>query len=137
MKRLYYLLSVALVALALTGCNMFGPTTEYTATDLQGKWTESDNPLCYWVYSLTKDDTGEYYWGKTWDESDEVYESDLVEHGNGWFKWSLSSNTLTQLHVLEISSALVPKTYTVSSCNSSTLVLKDTYGKTISYKKVQ
>lgn len=138
MKRIVYLLTVALAALFVTSCgNMFGPTTDYTASDLKGTWTEEANPLCYWVYSLDKDDSGEYYWGKTWDEADDVHESDLEYHGNGWFKWKISSNTLTQLHMMNISEAMVPKTYTVVSCNSTTLVLKDTFGNKTTYKKVK
>ena len=118
---------------------MFGgpDTKSYTASDLSGTWSEEANPLCYWVYMLTKDDSGDYYWGKTWDEADDVHESDLEFHGNGWFKWSITDNNLVQLHMMNISTATVPKTYTVTSCNSTTLVLKDTYGKSLTYKKVK
>ena len=94
--------------------------TTYTASDLSGTWLE-EYTLCYWVYTLTKDDSGEYYWGKTWDEADDVHESDLEYHGNGWFKWSITNNNLVQIHMMNISEATVPKTYTVTSCNGTTL----------------
>ena len=139
MKRIVYLLTVALAALFVTSCgNMFGPTTDYTASDLKGTWTEEANPLCYWVYSLDKDDSGEYYWGKTWDEAEDVHESDVDAdyHGNGWFKWKISSNKLTLIHMMNISDAAIPQVFTITSCNSTTLVLKDSY-ETLTYKKVQ
>ena len=124
--------------LLLTGCGMFGgPDKNYTASDISGTWVEAENPQCYWVYTLTKDDSSDYYWGKTWDEADDVHESDLEFHGNGWFKWSITDNNLVQLHMMTISEATVPKTYTVTSCNSTTLVLKDTYGKSTTYNKVK
>ena len=139
MKRIVYFLTVVLAAAFLNGCGMFpGPDSKtYTASDLSGTWTEETNPQCFWVYSLTRDDSGEYYWGKTWDEAEDVYESDLEFHGNGWFKWSINDNNLVQLHMLNISEATVPKTYTVTSCTSTTLELKDTYGKILTYKKVK
>ena len=138
MKRILFFLTIVLSAVVLTGCDMFGGggSTSYTASDLVGKWVEDDNPQCFWVYSLDKDDSGDYYWGKTWDENDQD-ESSLVFHGNGWFKWSLSGNKLLQLHVMEISDALVTKSYTISSCTSSTLVLKNSYGTASTYKKVK
>ena len=124
----------------MNSCGMFpgqDTKTNYTPSDLNGTWTEEANPLCYWVYSLTKDDSGDYYWGKTWDEAEDVYESDLEYHGNGWFKWNITDNNLVQLHMMNISEATVPKTYTVTSCTSSKLVLKDTYGTSTTYKKVK
>ena len=127
-----------LCSLFFTACGMFpGQEKNYTASDLNGTWTEDANPQCFWVYSLTKDDSGEYYWGKTWDEAEDVYESDLEYHGNGWFKWSITNNNLVQIHMLNLKEKKVPKTYTVTSCTSTTLELKDTYGKTLTYKKVK
>ena len=138
MKRKLYFLSLALLALLMTGCGFLGgDTTTYTPSDLNGTWTEETNPQCYWVYTLTKDDSGEYYWGKTWDESEGYTEEDLEFHGNGWFKWSLSSNNLVQLHMMNISDAMVPKTYTVTSCTSDVLVLKDSNGRKLTYNKAK
>ncbi len=136
MKRIVYFLAVAVLAVVFTGCGGMFNKPDYTAADLSGTWVE-EYTLCYWVYSLEKDDSGDNYWGKTWDESDDVFETDLEWHGNGWFKWNIANNKLTQLHVMEIGSALVPKTYTVTSCNETTLVLKDTYGNQTTYKKVK
>ena len=138
MKRILFVLTIALSTLLMAGCGFLsGDTTNYTASDLAGTWAEESNPQCYWVYTLSQDDTGEYYWGKTWDEAEDVSESDLEFHGNGWFKWSIAGNKLQQLHVMDISAALVPKSYTVSSCTSTTLILKDTYGTASTYKKVK
>jgi hypothetical protein len=39
--------------------------------------------------------------------------------------------------MMNISEATVPKTYTVTSCNGTTLVLKDTFGNKTTYKKVK
>lgn len=137
MKRKLYFLTLAVVAILMAGCGFLGGDTTYTASDLSGTWTEETNPQCFWVYTLTKDDSGEYYWGKTWDESEGYTEEDLEFHGNGWFKWSIANNTITQLHMMNISQATVPKTYSVASCANGVLALKDTNGNRISFNKVK
>ena len=141
MKRLVYFFFFSLAAVLVTSCgNMFGPTTDYTANDLKGTWTEENNPLCYWVYTLDADSLGENYWGKTWDESEDVYESDvdLDFHGNGWFKWNISNNTLTQYQMANIKVLKIKMIYTIKSCNSTTLVLQNNInGNQSTYKKVK
>ena len=127
-----------LCSLFFTACGMFpgqDTKTTYTASDLSGTWLE-EYTLCYWVYTLTKDDSGEYYWGKTWDEADDVHESDLEYHGNGWFKWKLVEAELKELHLMDNDGAPIPKIYTVTKLTSSELVYKDNVNREHSFSKV-
>lgn len=77
-----------------------------------GLWQEAHNPQWYKAYY---DDAAEdgYYWGKEWQENDDVFEEDLVYHGNGWFKWKREKNELIELHVMTVSKAVVPKRWNI------------------------
>lgn len=132
LKHLYlFLVSVALAT--LTGCGgLFGdpdtPGTNVTPADIMGTYTAETNPQDHWVYSSDAAEESGYYWGKCWDESQDVQESDLVFHGNGWFKWMVEEDKLTLIHQTDIGSAAIPKRYTIVSCDKRALELRDNYG---------
>ena len=77
---------------------------------LVGKWQKGTE---YWRYD--DDQTG-----YTWDESDDVDESEAQ-----MFSWTLQGSTLTQKHYMEISSSVVPKVYKMVMLTSTTLVYED------------
>ena len=80
-----------------------------------GKWHSTDKPGWYKVYLDDYDDDG-YYWGKEWDESEDVYETDLTYHGNGWFRWRRDGKQLTEIHLMSIKSEVpITKTWNVST----------------------
>lgn len=79
---------------------------------LVGLWQETSNPLWFKAYYDDYADDG-YYWGKEWQENEDVFEEDLSYHGNGWFKWKRDGNMMIELHVLSSSKALVPKRWNV------------------------
>ena len=137
MKRfLFPLAASCLLLLTFNSCDgMFGPK-EFEEDLLIGKWQNDSNPGEYWVYSTETDSTGNYQYGHTWDENDDVSESDLTPYGNGWFKWQLVKTDLTQIHLMENGGAEIPKVYTVTSLTTSELVYKDDYGTTHYYSKV-
>lgn len=134
MKRTHLYLFLASVALAtLTGCGgLFGDPEEQgikvTPEDIMGSYTAATNPQDNWVYTPDTTEASGYYWGKCWDEGQDVQEKDLVYHGNGWFKWMVEEDKLTLIHQLDVSSAAVPKRYTIVSCDKTALELKDSYG---------
>lgn len=78
-----------------------------------GLWQEASNPQWYKAYY---DDAAEdgFYWGKEWQENDDVFEEDLAYHGNGWFKWKREKNELIELHVMTMSKAVVPKRWNIT-----------------------
>lgn len=82
-----------------------------------GKWQNCDNPLWYKVYYDDYDADG-YYWGKEWNEADNVYEPDLAFHGNGWFRWRVESSKLYEFHTQDINDIAIPKVYIFSIKNN-------------------
>lgn len=62
-----------------------------------GKWADKTDHGAYTVFSL--DDAGDgFYWGKEWNEADNIFEDDLDEYGNGWFRWKTKKNSLLILY---------------------------------------
>lgn len=76
--------------------------------DIVGMWRNSDNPRWYKVYYDDYDGDG-FYWGKEWDEADDVEEEDLTYHGNGWFLWRKEGKNLREMHKMDISEVAIPK----------------------------
>ncbi len=89
---------------------------------LVGVWCEDVHPQHYKAYYDDPCDEETYFWGKEWNEADNVYEEDLTYHGNGWFKWSKTQNELTEIYVSERSNILVPNHYRIDKLNDSTFV---------------
>ncbi len=142
MKRNLLIISLfCLTAAFFASCKPEAQT--FSVADLFGKWESPTiskaNPSAkqYCVFLSEKDDSGEYYWGKTWDEGEDVTEADVdkEKHGNGWMKWKLVEASLTEIHMMSVSQAGVPKIYTVTLLNASKLEYKDDFGKTYSWTK--
>ena len=85
-----------------------------------GKWKSG---TLYEVYKSNGD-------GHTWDTKDDITEDEAQR-----FTWTLSGDDLLQIHIMEIG-ANVPKTYTVTVLNSTTLTYEDYTGKRFSFQKV-
>ncbi len=139
MKRLLFSFAACcLLLVAFNSCSGWGGPTEYDEDLLIGKWQNDSNPGEYWVYDTKTDSLGEYQYGHTWDENDDVYEEDLTPYGNGWFKWKLVKKDLTQIHLMENAAAEVPKVYTVTLLTENYLTYKDELtSKSTSFTKVK
>lgn len=133
MKKLYFAL-IALVAVMMTSCGIIGgdkPTT-YTSDQLMGTWegpslVAGANESEHLVYAFLKEKAtdGNDYWGYTYDEGDDVSYEDLEYHGNGWFTWKISGKNLVTSNYMDIAGERVtPKTYTIESVSTNTLVMK-------------
>lgn len=79
---------------------------------LVGKWQNTINPQWYKVYYDDYDDEG-YYWGKEWNEADDVQEEDLNYHGNGWFRWKKDGKQLIEMHTMDVQDVPIPKIWNV------------------------
>ncbi len=127
MKRTKRLLLLTLmVAGSLWATSCIGTETDYDANLLIGYWTGNGGRAGdteHWRY----DSDGS---GVTWDEADDVYESEAQA-----FTWTLEGDQLTQIHQFESSGAVVPKAYTVTALSASSLEYKDNYGQTFSFRK--
>lgn len=67
--------------------------------------------------------------GYTWDIADDVTEEEAQP-----FTWTLEDATLTQIHKMEMGGN-VPKVYTVTKLNTTTLEYHDDYGKYYTFTK--
>lgn len=85
-----------------------------------GRWQNTENPQWYKVYY---DDSAEddWYWGKEWEENENVYEEDLSFHGNGWFRWKKQGNTLYGISTMDMRDVPIVNTYRIRKNNQHTL----------------
>lgn len=137
MKKSFIILSVlALVAIAMTSC--FGPSNEaptFKEADLLGLWQE-ENTEAFVRFTSERDETGEYKYGREWDEGDNVFEGDLTPYGNGWFKYKLVQTDLTEIHLMDNGGADIPKVYTVITLTDEVLVYEDEFKRSHRLNKV-
>lgn len=142
MKTKSILYSVlAVLAVTLTSCwDISVPEQVFNEVDLLGVWCPASDldtvPVVFVRFTNETDSTGEYKYGREWDESEDIYEEDLKPYGNGWFKYKLdTSNELIQIHLMDNGGADVPKIYKVLNLTASELQYKDQYGKTYYWSK--
>ncbi len=83
-----------------------------------GKWQNSSNPHWFKVYYDDYDEDEGFFWGKEWDESDDVHEEDLYYHGNGWFRWRKDNDQLTELHTMDVQNVPIPKVWNIRTLSS-------------------
>ena len=134
MKKRTILFGVlAIVAMVMISCQSDKPT--FQEADLLGLWQE-DGTEAFVRFTAEKDSTGEYKYGREWDESDEMSESDLKPYGNGWFKYKLVKSDLTEIHLMDNGGADIPKVYTVLNLTEDALQYKDDRGVTTTFAKV-
>lgn len=133
MKRLFP--AIAIVSIMIAGFTACTPSVPVDEEQLIGRWQNETNTQEYWVYTTETDETGDYQYGKTWDESE--VEEDMIEyHGNGWFKWQVAGQELTQIHLMDNGAAEIPKVYTITLLNDNRLEYKDNFGKRFSFVKI-
>ena len=134
MKKRTILFGVlAIVAMVMISCQADKPT--FQEADLLGLWQE-DGTEAFVRFTAEKDSTGEYKYGREWDESDDMSESDLKPYGNGWFKYKLVKSDLTEIHLMDNGGADIPKVYTVLNLTEDALQYKDDRGVTTTFAKV-
>lgn len=126
---------LVVVAIAMTSC--FGPSNEpyFVEADLLGLWQETGTEA-YVRFTAEQDETGEYKYGCEWDESEDIFESDLQPYGNGWFKYKLVKSDLTEIYLMDNGGAEIPKIYVVTKLTDTALQYKDDFGTTHSFDKV-
>ena len=134
MKKRTILFGVlAIVAMVMISCQSDKPT--FQEADLLGLWQE-DGTEAFVRFTAEKDSTGEYKYGREWDESDDMSESDLKPYGNGWFKYKLVKSDLTEIHLMDNDGAEIFKVYTVLHLTEDVLEYKDDRGVTTTFAKV-
>ena len=126
---------LVLVAVVMTSC--FGPSNEpsFVEADLLGLWQE-EGTEAYVRFTSEADETGEYKYGREWDEGDDMSEGDLTPYGNGWFKYKLVKSDLTEIHLMDNGGADIPKVYVVVKLTDTELEYRDEYKTTYRFAKV-
>ena len=123
MKKIKHLLCYTcfvLLCVAMTSCG--GKEKDFDPSLIPGKWKQG---TLFDYYNA--DGTGH-----TWDEADDVFEEEAQK-----FNWKLENDQLTQIHLMEISGAEIPKRYTVTELTATSFKYKDSYGKTFSFTKTE
>lgn len=87
-----------------------------------GKWQNAANPGWYKVYYDDYDEKEKLFWGKEWDESDDVYEEDLMYHGNGWFRWVKKGRYIHEYATMDIADVPIFREYKVKRLNKDSFV---------------
>jgi hypothetical protein len=100
-------------------CDLFNRDEKFDKTFLPG----------YWVSGTLHEFYNANGTGYTWDTADDVTEEEAQP-----FTWTLEKATLTQIHKMEMGGN-VPKTYTVTKLNTTSLEYHDDYGKYYSFVK--
>ena len=130
-------IAFAIIGIALSSCSLFGGgggnTPEYRLSDLQGLWLEN-NTQHYVRFTTEQSDETAYLYGREWDEAEDIFEEDLMPHGNGWFKYKFeTSGDLTEIHLMDNGGAEIPKVYVVSKLTDSDLEYYEKDHKNIKY----
>lgn len=134
-QRSLVVVFLVVIAVAMTSC--FGPSNEpdFVEADLLGLWQETGTEA-YVRFTAEQDETGAYKYGREWDESEDIFESDLLPYGNGWFKYKLVKSDLTEIHLMDNGGAEIPKIYVVTKLTDTALQYKDDFGTTHVFEKV-
>ncbi len=112
-RKLTFGVILCATMLLMAGCDLFPRKEKFDKTLLPG----------YWVTGTIHEYYNEAGTGYTWDTADDVTEEEAQP-----FTWTLEKATLTQIHLMEMGGN-IPKTYTVTKLNATTLEYHDDYGK--------
>lgn len=136
MKR-FKLACIALMAICLTGCDIFGDKpVSVNEADLIGRWEapskkgEGNIVFMFGEEPCEEEGFAGYKIGYTYDEGDDVTLEDLMEDylGNGWFAWKLNGSDINTYQMMNISSGVTPTTYHISSFKEGTMTMRDGNG---------
>ena len=103
-----------------------------------GKWQNSDKQQWFRVYYDDYDGDG-FFWGKEWDEAEDVREEDLMYHGNGWFRWRTNDKQLMEMHTMDANDVPIAKIYILLYSTPDSLVYCEQDRKSVifHYSRVQ
>lgn len=85
---------------------------------IAGHWISKDNPQWHKVYLDDFDEEQQLFWGKEWDESEDVFEYDLNYHGNGWFRWEKKDNVLREYATMDNRDVPIHRAYVLHSLSA-------------------
>lgn len=101
--------------------------------NIVGKWRNTKNQGWYKVYYDDYDEDTHKFWGKEWDESENVVEEHLTYHGNGWFRWEKKGKELLEYATMDYLDTHILNSYILILSNPDTLVYREKDYKHIVY----
>ena len=111
---------------------IFRTKTPHADPVLVGKWQNKDNPKWYKVYYDDYDEKEKMFWGKEWNEAEDVCEEDLGFHGNGWFRWKKEGKYLSEYATMDIRDVPIHRTYKLKHFSADSLVyFEENYKKRV------
>jgi len=134
MKQMKWLAVIAMVATCMISCEQ-KESTVVDSSLIFGLWQEQNDKgqlereYMRFLTAEQEAKEGDYFFGREWDEDDDVKESDLKYKGNGWFKWKIDGSSMIQIELMDNGGAEIPKTYNVTKLTSTEMVLQDPYDK--------
>lgn len=90
-----------------------------------GIWQCTDKKGWYKVYYDDYDEDTKLFWGKEWDESEDVQEEDLNYHGNGWFRWERKRCVLREYATMDTHDVPIHRKYEIQFIKPDTLVFEE------------
>lgn len=127
-KHISTLLAVLIVLPFFCSCLPFEdiPDEDWDTSLLIGKWQQEGTQI---YYRYNSNGTG-----CTWDEADDVYESEAQS-----FSWEVDGSEMIHIHYTETGTAEVPKYYIITSLNSFEMRYYDAYvtSKKYTFTKVR
>ena len=102
-----------------------------------GKWQDAARPYQYKVYYDDYDEDAHLFWGKEWDESEDVFEEDLNYHGNGWFRWEKRGKTLHEYATMDARDVFIHHAYRILFSSADSLSYHETEHKEMTYSFVR
>ena len=142
-KKILFPSVLAIIAIVMTSCFLNPePEVVFEEANLLGLWGrdkiagQDSVPVKFVRFTGEIDESGEYKYGRQWDESEDVGESDLQPYGNGWFKYKLVKNNLTEIHLMDNGGAEIPKVYVVVKLTDTELQYKNELGTVTKFEKI-
>lgn len=99
-----------------------------------GKWQNTSNRGWYKVYYDDYDEDEKLFWGKEWDENEDVTEEDLRYHGNGWFRWEKKRKAIHEYATMDSRDMQIHRNYTLLKLTGDSLVYNETDHKKILFR---
>ena len=87
-----------------------------------GRWINTANPQWHKAYYDDYDEETEMFWGKEWNEADDVQEEDLRYHGNGWFRGNKKGKELREFSTMDVKDMSIARIYILQRSSSDSLV---------------
>ena len=94
-------------------------------TMIVGRWSNCANPKWHKVYYDDFDEEEKLYWGKEWDEREDVLEEDLDYHGNGWFRWEKKGNMLHEYSTMSMRSVPIHRMYNLILSSTDSMIYNE------------